>query len=212
MFKTWREEYRANQAAKRRIEQEEWEQEKRWREEDRAACLKAVAENAVDLAEHNQNLKAATGVSYLTLVCHEDTWTFMAIRAFGQWKPEWTQSTRPDLLDAEQGPGHAPGYVEAVQFTVDPNLRKGRIKKLPTGTDKAGMQQITLSGHNLTQLLASLYQGAKERDIADSARCGRLYGKLVEFLDLLDPDAEAGQTTGITFRIDDSVDASHLRQ
>ncbi|MCK2145295.1 hypothetical protein MWG58_31210 (plasmid) [Streptomyces sp. WAC00276] len=209
MLKTWREEYRANQAAKRRIEQEEWEQEKRWREEDRAARLKAVAENAVDPAEHNQNLKAATGVSYLTLVCHEDTWTFMAIRAFGQWKPEWTQSTPHEMHDAGGG---SPNYLDSSRFTVDPNLLKGRIKKLPTGTNKAGMQQITLSGHNLTQLLASLHQGAKEEDIADSARCGRLYGKLVEFLDLLDPDAEAGQTTGITFQIDDSVDASHLRQ
>ncbi|MEU2311506.1 hypothetical protein [Streptomyces albidoflavus] len=209
MFKTWREEYRANQAAKRRIELEEWEQEKRWREEDRAARLKAVAENAVDLAEHNQNLKAATGVSYLTLVCHEDTWTFMAIRAFGQWKPEWTQSTRAQsVLDI----GNAPEHGELGRFTVDPNLVSGRIEKLPTGTDKAGMQRITLSGHNLTQLLASLHQGAKEESIADSARCGRLYSKLVEFLNLLDPDAEAGQTTGITFQIDDSVDASHLRQ
>ncbi|MFF8914263.1 hypothetical protein ACF08M_13310 [Streptomyces sp. NPDC015032] len=37
IFKTWREEYRANQAVKRQIELEQWEQDKRWREEDRAA-------------------------------------------------------------------------------------------------------------------------------------------------------------------------------
>ncbi|XVV39788.1 hypothetical protein ACQPXT_41005 (plasmid) [Streptomyces sp. CA-100214] len=91
MLKTWREEYRANQALKRKIALEQWEQEKRWREEDRAARLKVIAENAPALAAHNEHIRTATGVSYLTLVCHEDTWTFMAVRAFGQWKPYWTK-------------------------------------------------------------------------------------------------------------------------
>lgn len=95
MFKTWREEYRANQALKRQIELEQWEQEKRWREEDRAERQKVIAENAPALAVHNEHMRTATGVSYLTLVCHEDTWTFMAVRAFGQWTPAWTQSEKP---------------------------------------------------------------------------------------------------------------------
>ncbi|MFJ9683629.1 hypothetical protein ACIRP2_37210 [Streptomyces sp. NPDC101194] len=199
MFKTWREEHRANQATKRQIELEQWEQEKRWREEDRAARQKAIAENATDLAVHDENLKAATGVSYLTLVCHEYTWTFMAIRAFGQWKPEWTKSTHAaSILELR----HAPTNTEVRQFTVDPNLPEGRIKKLDTLT-RDGMQQVILSGHNLTQLLRSLHDGSKEEDIAASALCGRLYSKLVEFLDLIDPGAEAGQTTGVTYRIDD---------
>ncbi|MFF8919395.1 hypothetical protein ACF08M_40470 [Streptomyces sp. NPDC015032] len=208
MFKTWREEYRANQAAKRQIELEQWEQDKRWREEDRAARQKAIAENSADLAVHNENVRAATGVSYLTLVCHEDTWTFMAIRAFGQWKPEWTQSTRPvTILDIP----NAPSSIEASRFGVDPNLPEGRIKKITSGTAKNGMQQVILSGHNLAQLLAALNEGAKAEDVAVSARCGRLYSKLVEFVNLIDPDAEAGQTTGVTYRIDDSIDSAHVK-
>ncbi|MFF9638727.1 hypothetical protein ACF1D2_29635 [Streptomyces bacillaris] len=207
MFKAWREEYRANQAARRRIELEQWEQEKRWREEDRAARQKAIAENAVELAVHNANVKAAASVSYLTLVCHEDTWTLMATRAFGQWKPEWTQSVKPPLTAS-----WAPTWAEQTNFTVDPNLPEGRIKKLPSGTARTGMQQVLLSGHNLTQLLSSLHEGAKEEDVAASARCSRLYNKLVEFVNLIDPDAEAGQTTGVTYRIDDSLDAAHVKR
>ncbi|MCQ8835797.1 hypothetical protein [Streptomyces malaysiensis] len=209
MFKTWREEYRANQALKRQIEQERWEQEKRWREEDRTARQKAIAENAPALAAHNEHMRTATGVSYLTLVCHEDTWTFMAARAFGQWKPAWTQSTRPPNIARIP---NAPEWQEATQFTVDPNLPDGRIKKLGPVSGGNGLQQVLLSGHNLTQLLSALYEGTKEDDTAASARCSRLYNKLVEFVELVDPDAEAGQTTGVTFRIDDSVDAAYVTQ
>lgn len=207
MFKTWREEYRANQAAKRQIELEQWEQDKQWREEDRAARQKSVAENSVDLAVHNENVRAATGVSYLTLVCHEDTWTFMAIRAFGQWQHAWTQSKVSGIYSV----AHAPDSVQVARFTANPNLPEGRIKKLPSGTARNGMQQVILSGHNLTQLLSSLHEGSKEEDVVTSARCSRLYNKLVEFVDLIDPDAEAGQTTGVTYRIDDSIDAAYVK-
>ncbi|MEE1766739.1 hypothetical protein ACIPJN_39360 [Streptomyces sp. NPDC086796] len=206
MFKTWREEYRANQAAKRQIELEQWEQDKRWREEDRAARQKAIAENAADLAVHNENVRAATGVSYLTLVCHEDTWTFMAILAFGQWKPTWTQSVHAYMESKT-----SPGYLEDQKFTVDPNLPEGRIKKISDRSARNGMQQVILSGHNLAQILTALHEGAKEENVAASARCGRLYSKLVEFVDLIDPDAEAGQTTGVTYRIDDSIDSAHVK-
>ncbi|MFJ7015790.1 hypothetical protein [Streptomyces albogriseolus] len=48
--------------------------------------------------------------------------------------------------------------------------------------------------------------------MAATARCSRLYNKLAKFVELVDPDAEAGQTTGVTFRIDDSVDAEHVTQ
>lgn len=207
MFKTWREEYRANQAMKREIKLEEWEQEKRWREEDRAARQKAITENTTALGAHNANMKVAAGVSYLTLVCHEDTWTFMAIRAFGHWKPAWTQSTHTGFVSYQ----HAPDGDGSRRFTVNPNLPEGRIKKLSEKNVRHGMQEVILSGHNLTQLLAALHEGATEDDVADSARCGRLYNKLAEFLDLIDPDAEAGQSTGVKFRIDDSVDAAHLQ-
>jgi hypothetical protein len=209
VLKAWREEFRANQAMKRKIEQERWEQEKRWREEDRAARQKVTAENSTELEEHNVNIRAATGVSYLTLVCHEDTWTFMAIRAFGQWKPAWTQSTRMNsVLDQP----HHPDILEEKRFTVDPNLPEGRIKKLSEGLAHKGMQEVILSGHNLAQLLAALYEGIKEDDVAASARCSRLYNKLVEFVDLIDPDAESGQTTGVRYRIDDSLDAAHVKK
>jgi hypothetical protein len=207
VFKAWVEEYRANQAQKRQIELEQWEQEKRWREEDRDARQKAIAENAPALAVHNEHLKTATGVSYLTLVCHEDTWTFMAIRAFGQWQPAWTQSEKPTITTH-----YAPTWNEMGKFTVDPNLPEGRIKKLGPISGRTGLQQVLLSGHNLTQLLNAMYEGTKEDDVAASARCSRLYNKLVEFVELVDPNAEPGQTTGVTFRIDDSVDAAHIKQ
>ncbi|MFJ4343343.1 hypothetical protein [Streptomyces sp. NPDC088915] len=207
MLKTWREEYRANQAMKRQIELEQWEQEKRWREEDRAARQKVLAENAVGLEEHNDNIRAATGVSYLTLVCHEDTWTFMAVRAFGQWKPVWTQSTQ-GLYTAS----HAPSILEVGRFTVDPNLPEGRIRKVANGLARSGMQEVILSGHNLAQLMKALHEGVQEDDVAASARCSRLYNKLVEFVDLLDPGAESGQTTGVRYSIDDSVDAAHVKK
>lgn len=205
MFKTWREEYRANQALKRKIELEQWEQEKRWREEDRVARQKAIAENAPALAVHNEHLRTAASVSYLTLVCHEDTWTFMARLAFGIWQPTWTQSTY--VIGGDWGPRK---FEDT--FTVDPNLPEGRIKKISTGLSRNGLQQVLLSGHNLTQLLSTLYEGAKKDDVTTSARCSRLYNKLVEFVELVDPDAEAGQTTGVTFRIDDSVDAAYAQQ
>ncbi|MGA5198250.1 hypothetical protein [Streptomyces exfoliatus] len=205
MFKTWREEYRANQAVKRQIELEQWEQEKRWREEDRAERQKVLAENSESLKVHNDNLRAAMGVSYLTLFCHEDTWTFMAGRAFGIWKPEWTSSIPASGLMNVQG---RPTSTEGLKFTVDPNLPEGRIKKI---TALKGMQEVLLSGHNLAQLLSALYAGTKEDDVVTSARCSRLYNKLVEFVDLIDPGAESGRTTGVRFRIDDSVDAAYVK-
>ncbi|MFB8314671.1 hypothetical protein ACFC5T_40135 [Streptomyces sp. NPDC055961] len=208
MFKTWREEYRASQALKRQIEQEQWEQEKQWREEDRAERKKVLAENSVSLELHNDNLRAATGVSYLTLVCHEDTWTFMARRAFGQWEPHWTQSAAPASI---VNIPHSPGSTEAKQFKVNPNLPDGRIKKIADGLTRRGMQEVLLSGHNLVQILTALHEGTKEDDVALSARCGRLYDKFVEFVDLVDPEAEAGKTTGIRFHIDDSVDAAYVK-
>ncbi|MCX4581224.1 hypothetical protein OHB41_50670 [Streptomyces sp. NBC_01571] len=209
MFKAWREEYRANQAVKRQIELERWQQEKQWREDDRAARLKIAADNAPALAEHNGHMKTAAGVSYLTLICHEDTWTFMAQRAFGQWEPAWTQSTKPTSMAQIH---EAPGSVDSTRFTVDPNLPPGRIRKLGAASGRSGLQEVLLSGHNLTQLLGVLYEGIKEDDAAASARCSRLYNKLADFVELVDPDAEAGQTTGVSFRIDDSLDAAHVTQ
>ncbi|MFD5098934.1 hypothetical protein [Streptomyces albidochromogenes] len=196
MLKTWRAEFRAGQELKRRIELERWEQEKRWGEEDRAARQKALQDNAVDLSEHNATLKTAAAVSYLTLVCHEDTWTFMATEAYGIWKPQWTQSD-------PGGPYFCPDYSQASKFTASPNLPRRRITK-----EDNGMQTVLLSGHNLVRLLDVLREGSAADDVVRSARCVRLYNKLAEFVALVDPDAPAGQTTGVEFRIDDSVDLS----
>ncbi|MFF3712845.1 hypothetical protein [Streptomyces phaeochromogenes] len=60
--------------------------------------------------------------------------------------------------------------------------------------------------------MSALYEGAKEDDVTASARCRWLYNKLAEFVELVDPDAEASQTTGVAFRVDDSVDAAHVKR
>ncbi|WP_028815264.1 hypothetical protein [Streptomyces flavidovirens] len=98
-----------------------------------------------------------------------------------------------------------------MQFTVDPNLPEGRIKKISDGLTRKGMQEVFLSGHNLTQLLSALYEGSKADDVVASACCGRLYNKFVEFVDLVDPEAEAAQTTGVRFHIDDSGAAAYVK-
>ena len=196
MFKTWRAQHVANQELQRRIALERWEQEKRFKEEDRAAVQEAVAANAVGLDEHNEAMKLAAGVSYLTLVCHEDTWTFVARQAFGVWKPTWVMST----FDASdyRGPNTAGIYAKA--FTVNPNLQEGRIKKA-----EGGMQTVILSGHNLVRILETLRTGSGAPELENSARCRTLYSKFALFVGQVDPDAPAGQSTGIEFRIDDSV-------
>ncbi|MGW6836305.1 hypothetical protein ACWGCI_23265, partial [Streptomyces sp. NPDC054949] len=201
LFKTWREQYQANQEMKRRIELERWEQEKRWREEDRAAKRKVLQDNAVFLSEHNEHLKVAAGISYLTLVCHEDTWTFVATVAFGIWRPAWVTSVRNAI-----GIASAPRWDDVTNFTVDPNLPDGRITKLVL--EKDGMQKVVLSGHNLVRILDTLREGSAAEDIVQSARCVRLYNRFAEFVGLVDPDVPAGQTTGVEFRIDDSLDAA----
>ncbi|WP_063775157.1 hypothetical protein [Streptacidiphilus anmyonensis] len=196
MFKALREQYVANQEQQRQIAREKWEQEKRWQQEDRDAALAAIATNAVGLDEHNTALKLATGVSYLTLVCHEDTWTFVATHAFGWWKPTWTKSTF-DSTDYH-GPNTASIYAKG--FTVNPNLSSGRIKK-----SENGMQTVTLSGHNLVRILETLRSGTAGPDLVSSARCRSLYSKFATFVAMVDPEAPAGQTTGVRFLIDDSV-------
>ncbi|MEU9396811.1 hypothetical protein AB0D86_43320 [Streptomyces sp. NPDC048324] len=199
MLKAWLEEFKANQELKRRIELEKWEQEKRWREEDRAATQKAIAANAVGADEHGAAMKAAAGVSYLTLVCHEDTWTFVATEAFGRWKPCWITSTH-DQNDT-RGPNTA--WV-GHRWIVNPNLPEGRITK---DKDGSGMQKVVLSGHNLVRILEALREGASTaQSLPHAARCRTLYSKFADFAARVDPNAPAGQTTGVEFRIDDTVD------
>ncbi|WP_367141002.1 MULTISPECIES: hypothetical protein [Streptomyces] len=193
MLKTLREQYIASKEQERAIRAEQWAQEKRWQEEDRAARLKAQAGNAVAVSEHNATLKKAAGVSYLTLVCHEDTWTFIAMEAFGFWRPDWDNSE----YNKGRGPWNSDTYN---RVSPNPNLVKGRIKKL-----EAGMQEVILSRHNLVHILEALRKGTKKDRLAHAARCKALYGKFAGFVALVDPALPAGQTTGVTYRIDDSV-------
>ncbi|MQS17551.1 hypothetical protein F7Q99_36535 [Streptomyces kaniharaensis] len=196
MLRAWREQYEANQQLKRDIARERWEQEKRFQQEDRQASQAVLEANTVGLDEHNAAMKLAAGVSYLTLVCHEDTWTFVARCAFGHWKATWIKCTH-DPSDF-RGPNTASIYTKA--FTVNPNLREGRIQK-----QQDGMQSVILSGHNLTRILDTLRTGSAGPDLVDSARCRTLYSKFAQFVSMVDPEAPSGQSTGIEFRIDDSV-------
>ncbi|HEV2637184.1 MAG TPA: hypothetical protein VGX23_18670 [Actinocrinis sp.] len=148
--------------------------------------------HAIDQQTHIAAMRKAAGVSYLTLVCHEDTWTFVARRAFGSWEPEWITSVTTFPRNSQH-----PHYP---RFTVEPNLPVGRITKF-----KAGMQETVLSGHNLVEILAALRTGERRRDPLFAARCRTLYGKFHEFVCRIDPDAASGTTTGVRFWICDSV-------
>jgi hypothetical protein len=200
MLKTLCEQYIAGREQERAIRAEQWAQEKRWKEEDRAARLKAQAENTVTLERHNTTMKTAASVSYLTLVCHEDAWTFVATEAFGFWCPDWTNSS----LKQGRGPWDYHSYE---RVSPNPNLPKGRIKKL-----EAGMQEVTLSGHNLVHILEALRKGTVKDDLAHTARCKTLYDKFAEFVALVDQALPAGQTTGAQYRIDASITPGTARK
>lgn len=194
LVKTFLEQYAKNQQLKRELRVQRDEQERRWREEDRAVLQAALAANRVALDEHNGTLQRAAGVSYITLRCHEDTWTFMARTAFGVWEPNWTQSTR-DPYDRV-----GPGVNKAAHFTANPNLPPGRITK-----GDGGMQDVLLSGHNLVLVLDALYAATTSEISANGARSKTLYDKLASFTAKLDPSAPPGRTTGVLWRIDDSM-------
>ncbi|MEU1377944.1 hypothetical protein ABZ442_30470 [Streptomyces triculaminicus] len=193
MLKTLREQYIAGKEQERAIRAERWAQEKQWREEDRAAQLKAQKDNSIDVTQHAETMRTAAGVSYLTLVCHEDTWTLIAIEAFSFWRPHWDNSE----LNKGCGPG---SHSEYCRIVPDPNLRRGRITKL-----ESGMQSVVLSGHNLVRILDALSKGTTSDNLAHAGCCKTLYTKLAGFVAQVDPSLPAGQSTGIEYRIDDSV-------
>ncbi|GHE39236.1 hypothetical protein [Streptomyces capitiformicae] len=194
LVKTVLAQYVKNQQLKRDLKAQRGEQERQWREEDRAVLQAALAANRAALEPHNGTLQRAAGVSYITLRCHEDTWTFMARTAFGVWEPSWTQSTR-DPYDRI-----GPSPAKAVHFTANPNLPAGRITKAD-----GGMQDIQLSGHNLVVVLDALYEATTSEPSANGARCKTLYDKLASLTAKLDPSAPPGRTTGVLCRIDDSM-------
>ncbi|MEU6799403.1 hypothetical protein [Streptomyces neyagawaensis] len=199
LVKTFVEQYTRNQQLGRELRVQREEQERRWREEDRAVLLAALAENRVALDEHNRTLRRAAGVSYITLRCHEDTWTFMARAAFGVWEPNWTQSTR-DPYDRI-----GPGVSKAGRFTADPNLPPGRVTKA-----EGGMQDVLLSGQNLVLVLDALHTATTAELSATGARSRTLYDRLASFTAKLDPGAPPGRTTGILCRIDDSLHTQYV--
>lgn len=148
--------------------------------------------HAVDQPTHLAAMRRAAGVSYLVLVSHEDTWSFVARRAFGAWEPQWVTSTNAYPWKAD--------HPYCRRFTVEPNLPVGRISKF-----KAGMQETVLSGHNLVEILAALRRGESHRHELVAARCRTLYGKFHEFVCRIDPEAASGTSTGVRFWISDSV-------
>ncbi|MFE7839275.1 hypothetical protein ACFU53_25455 [Streptomyces sp. NPDC057474] len=199
LFRTFVEQYAKNQQLERDLKAQRGEQERRWRDEDRVVLQAALAANRVALEQHNGTLQRAAGVSYLTLRCHEDTWAFLARTAFGVWEPGWTQSTR-DPYDRV-----GPTATRAAHFTADPNLPPGRITKAD-----GGMQDVRLSGHNLVLVLDALREATASEFTATGARARTLYDRLASFTARLDPAAPTGRTTGILWRIDDSLHSQYV--
>ncbi|WP_371578657.1 hypothetical protein [Streptomyces sp. NBC_01314] len=201
LFRTFVEQYTKNQQLKRDLKAQRGEQERRWREEDREILQAALAANRVALEQHNGTLQRAAGVSYLTLRCHEDTWAFLARTAFGVWEPGWTQSTR-DPYDRV-----GPTAARAAHFTAEPNLPPGRITKAD-----GGMQDVQLSGHNLVLVLDALREATASDLTATGARARTLYDRLASFTAKLDQAAPTGRTTGILWRIDDSLHSQYVNR
>ncbi|MFG3180231.1 hypothetical protein ACGFZC_34975 [[Kitasatospora] papulosa] len=228
MFKALVEQWQANQEQKRTIAAEKWEQEKRWRDEDREEQRQKQAEEEklrqkreqVRAAEEARNAettsilyrahlgvldKAAT-VSYVSLICHEDTWTFLARRAFGTWAPEWVTSVRQDK------PGQGGPVAKQAFFKKDPNLTPGRINKQDNG-----MQTVEVSGDNLVTLLGQLWEGAYPSHVylalmdndPNKGACGPLYKRIETWLRDLEPGtaAEPGHTLVLDERLSLAQDA-----
>lgn len=230
MFSTLLEQWKANQEQKRAIAGERWEQEKRWKEEEReetrereaAAREKKAAEDLAAQEEkaaeeerrqklyntlyiaHHEVLKRAATVSYVRLTCHEDTWTFIARRAFGTWSPEWLTSVPSNPPQ----PG-APG--PKISFTKNPNLTPGRITKQDNG-----MQTVEVSGDNLVTILEhcfeTMYQASwnpimrlMDKDPNRSA-CGPLYRRISDWLEGMESGSvsQPGHTLMLDERIEDA--------
>ncbi len=201
MLRTLVEQYVEGRRHKRDLANRRWQQEERWREEDRAVDLAARAANEVSAGRHGEVMRRLAGISYVTLRCHEDTWTFMARAAFGVWKPFWTQST----YDAGNRVG--PDGRHLALFTANPNLPKGRITK-----DADGMQDVFVSGHNLVRILDALRTVARSDEPARGAQGRTLYEKVSAVAGLIDLAEPAGRTTGFVVRIDDSLGERHTHK
>ncbi|MFE7618183.1 hypothetical protein [Streptomyces sp. NPDC057496] len=217
MFRVLLEQWQANQEQKRELAAEKWEQEKRWREEDRQEQRQKKAEQerlkqekerereetfTVLYRAHLRVMKKAVTVSYLSLVCHEDTWTFLARRAFGHWSPEWVTSVRQDQ------PGRGGPVAKDEDFRKDPNLTPGRITKQDNG-----MQTVDVSGDNLVTILDRLWDSAYGGNTFENFRdtdpnrgaCGPLYCRFENWLESFD-EGTAGKP-GHALVLDERIDA-----
>jgi hypothetical protein len=186
-------EYAKNQQHKRDLAALRQEQELRWKEEDRAVRLAESARNSAGLKDHAESMRRLAGLSYVTLRCHEDTWTFIARVAFGQWVPAWTQSEWSSYR-------HGPDATQLHRFTVDPNLPDGRIRKA-----NYGMQDVFVSGHNLVSILDALRTAAQSDDLTRGCRARTLYEKIAAIAAAVDPTQLTSQSTGVVVPIDDSL-------
>ncbi|MFE0379332.1 hypothetical protein ACFW1M_28010 [Streptomyces inhibens] len=217
MFKTLLEQWKANQEQKRAIAAERWEQEKHWREEDRqenrareAAERERNEEETARSEEtyrtiyraHLRVMRKAVTISYVSLTCHEDTWTFLARRAFGTWSPEWLTSVSESELPSPSKPAG---------FTKEPNLTPGRITKQDNG-----MQTIEVSGDNLVTILERLWEGAYSRNpykaLTDldpnRSACGPLHTRISDWLEGLEPGtaSKPGHALVLDERIEGAAD------
>ncbi|MER7048902.1 hypothetical protein ABT391_29105 [Streptomyces jumonjinensis] len=229
MFKTLAEQWRANQEQKRAIAAEKWEQEKRWREEDREGRRQKQAEEERLRQEQEQEraakearnaettsilyrahfgvMKKAATVSYVSLTCHEDTWTFIARRAFGTWSPEWLTSVTQD------GPGQGGPVAKEGAFRKNPNLTPGRITKQDNG-----MQTVEVSGDNLVTILERLWESAYGQSYylavldpdPNRSACGPLYQRFETWLKGLEPGK--ADKPGHTLVLDERLDSAQPAQ
>lgn len=225
MFKTLLEQWQANQEQKRAIATEKWEQEKRWREEDREEKrLKEAAQEELRQEEvrkqeerqareretytalykwHLELMQKAATVSYVSLICHEDTWTFLARRAFGAWSPEWVTSVVQDQ------PGQGGPTGKQGSFKKDPNLTPGRITKQDNG-----MQTVEVSGDNLVTILDSLWETAYGGNLythltdfdPNRRACGPLYRRIDTWLEGI--ESGTADRPGHTLVLDERIESA----
>ncbi|MEU1315049.1 hypothetical protein [Streptomyces tibetensis] len=139
-------------------------------------------------------LRTAATISYVSLTCHEDTWTFLARRAFGTWSPEWLTSVAQEGSDV-------PGPTKkTVAFTKNPNTKH-----------ENGMQTVEVSGDNLVAILERLWDGAYSRNPyktlmdldPNRSACGPLHARISSWLEDLEPGSASkpGRTLVLDERI-----------
>ncbi|MGI5447397.1 hypothetical protein ACQEVM_16745 [Streptomyces sp. CA-243310] len=148
--------------------------------EQRAEAERRKETDAILTRWHLDVMKRAAAVSYVSLICHENTWTFLAHKSFGNWAPTWTTSTVQERA-GRGGPG-----PKDKPFSKDPKLSVGRITKFDNG-----IQRIEVSGDNLVRILDKLWDSsfgshlyvAMTDTSPNRAWCGPLYKRFSDWLE-----------------------------